>query len=104
MSSIEVRQYQTSNGRRPLSEWLGQLRDAVARARIIARLDRLPLWWRQAHASERHRASTCLLERLQSAQPHLVCVSAPLITFAATWRLQRISNPCSLTAMRALFR
>jgi putative addiction module killer protein len=41
MSSIEVRQYRTSDGRVPLSDWLGQLRDTVARARIIARLDRL---------------------------------------------------------------
>jgi putative addiction module killer protein len=41
MSTIEVRQYQTRDGRLPLSEWLDQLRDGVARARITARLDRL---------------------------------------------------------------
>jgi putative component of toxin-antitoxin plasmid stabilization module len=41
MTHIEVRQYQTTDGRKPLSEWLDGLRDAQARARIIARLDRL---------------------------------------------------------------
>lgn len=41
MNSIDVRQYQTAGGRIPVSEWLCQLRDTVARARITARLDRL---------------------------------------------------------------
>lgn len=41
MSTIEVRQYQASDGRLPVSEWLDQLHDGVARARIAARLDRL---------------------------------------------------------------
>lgn len=41
MNTVELRQYQTSDGRIPASEWLGQLRDGVARARITARLDRL---------------------------------------------------------------
>jgi putative addiction module killer protein len=38
---VEVRQYQTVDGRRPIAEWLDGLRNGVARARIIARLDRL---------------------------------------------------------------
>ena len=41
MSPIDVRQYQTTDGRLPVSEWLHELRDSVARARITARLDRL---------------------------------------------------------------
>lgn len=41
MSTIDVRQYQTAEGRIPVSEWLCQLRDSAARARITARLDRL---------------------------------------------------------------
>lgn len=38
---IDVRQYQTSDGRIPIAEWLGRLRDQEARARIAARLVRL---------------------------------------------------------------
>jgi putative addiction module killer protein len=38
---VEVRQYQTAEGRRPLTEWLDGLRDGAARSRIVARLDRL---------------------------------------------------------------
>jgi len=38
---VEVRQYQTADGRVPLAEWLDGLRDAVTRARVVARLDRL---------------------------------------------------------------
>lgn len=38
---LEIRQYQTAKGRKPLAEWLDKLRDAAARARIAARLDRL---------------------------------------------------------------
>ena len=38
---FEVRQYQSTGGRVPLSEWLSRLNDVVTRARIIARLDRL---------------------------------------------------------------
>lgn len=41
MSIVEIRQYQTVDGRRPLAEWLDGLNDSVTRARIIARLDRL---------------------------------------------------------------
>lgn len=41
MSIIEVRQYQTADGRSPFGEWLRQLRDAPARRRIAARIDRL---------------------------------------------------------------
>jgi len=36
-----VHQYQTADGRVPVSEWLDGLRDPRARARIVARLDRL---------------------------------------------------------------
>ena len=38
---MEVRRYQTVEGRVPLSEWIDGLRDGRARARIIARIDRL---------------------------------------------------------------
>lgn len=41
MGTVEVRQYQTANGRRPIVEWLESLRDGTARARILARVDRL---------------------------------------------------------------
>lgn len=41
MSPIDVRQYQTTDGRIPVSEWLCQLRDTATRARIASRLDRL---------------------------------------------------------------
>ena len=41
MSPVEVRRYQTVEGRVPLSEWLDGLRDGRARARIVARMDRL---------------------------------------------------------------
>lgn len=38
---MKVRQYRTADGRTPLSEWLDGLRDLRARARIVARIDRL---------------------------------------------------------------
>ena len=38
---MEVREYQTVDGKTPLTEWLSALRDGSARARIVARLDRL---------------------------------------------------------------
>jgi putative addiction module killer protein len=41
MAAVEVRRYQTGEGRVPLSEWLDGLRDGRARARIVARMDRL---------------------------------------------------------------
>lgn len=41
MAIVEIRQYQTVDGRTPVAEWLDGLRDSVARARIVARLDRL---------------------------------------------------------------
>ena len=41
MATVEVRRYQTIEGRVPLSEWLDGLRDGRARARIVARIDRL---------------------------------------------------------------
>ncbi len=40
---MEVRQYQTVDGRTPIAEWLDGLRDVPARRRIVARLDRLSL-------------------------------------------------------------
>ena len=43
MSTIEVRQYRTQDGKVPVLEWLGRFRDRVTRARITARLDRLAL-------------------------------------------------------------
>ena len=43
MNVVEVRQYQTAEGRRPLAEWLEGLRDRVAVRRVVARLDRLSL-------------------------------------------------------------
>jgi putative addiction module killer protein len=39
--ALRVLQYQTVDGRTPLVEWLDGLADRLARARIVARLDRL---------------------------------------------------------------
>ncbi len=41
MAIVEVREYQTAEGKTPLTEWLDGLRDGATRARIVARLDRL---------------------------------------------------------------
>jgi putative addiction module killer protein len=41
MAIVEVREYQTAEGKTPLTEWLQGLRDRSTRARIVARLDRL---------------------------------------------------------------
>jgi putative addiction module killer protein len=41
MDVFQVREYETANGRKPVGEWLGSLRDHLARGRITARLDRL---------------------------------------------------------------
>lgn len=41
MVPIEVRQYQTADGRIPFAEWFGALRDRQAVQAIAARLDRL---------------------------------------------------------------
>jgi putative addiction module killer protein len=41
MATIEVREYQTAEGKIPLTAWLEGLRDGATRARIVARLDRL---------------------------------------------------------------
>lgn len=41
MSAIEIRQYQTVDGRIPVIAWLDHLHDRAARARILARIDRL---------------------------------------------------------------
>jgi putative addiction module killer protein len=41
MASVEDREYQTAEGKSPLTEWLEDLRDGATRARIVARLDRL---------------------------------------------------------------
>jgi putative addiction module killer protein len=38
---MDVREYQTRNGRKPVKEWLDGLRDYRIRTRIVARLDRL---------------------------------------------------------------
>jgi putative addiction module killer protein len=38
---VEVRQYQTIDGRRPIAEWLDGLRDIGTRSIVVARLDRL---------------------------------------------------------------
>lgn len=38
---MELHEYQTADGKTPLTEWLDALRDGTARARIVARLDRL---------------------------------------------------------------
>ena len=39
--AIEVREYQTAEGKIPVAAWLEGLRDGATRARIVARLDRL---------------------------------------------------------------
>jgi putative component of toxin-antitoxin plasmid stabilization module len=41
MATVEVRRYQTTDGRIPVTAWLDGLRDRAARFRIVARLDRL---------------------------------------------------------------
>jgi putative addiction module killer protein len=41
MATLEVREYQTAEGKTPLTEWLEGLRDSPTRGRIVARLDRL---------------------------------------------------------------
>jgi putative addiction module killer protein len=41
MATVEVRQYQTVDGRIPVAAWLDHLDDRTARARILARIDRL---------------------------------------------------------------
>jgi putative component of toxin-antitoxin plasmid stabilization module len=41
MITVSVREYQTAEGKTPLTDWLDGLRDGTARARIVARLDRV---------------------------------------------------------------
>jgi len=41
MTTLEVREYQTPEGKIPLTAWLEGLRDGSTRGRIVARLDRL---------------------------------------------------------------
>lgn len=41
MPTLEVRRYQTANGKYPFEDWLDRLRDGRTRARIMVRLDRL---------------------------------------------------------------
>jgi probable addiction module antidote protein len=41
MSLVEIRQYRAPDGKLPFDDWLAQLRDAQARARIAARIDRM---------------------------------------------------------------
>jgi putative addiction module killer protein len=43
MTPCEIRYYQTATGDRPVIEWLEGLADRRARARIVARIDRLAL-------------------------------------------------------------
>jgi putative addiction module killer protein len=43
MATIEVRRYQTTEGAVPVTQWLDSLRDPEARARIVARIDRLQI-------------------------------------------------------------
>jgi putative addiction module killer protein len=38
---VEVREYQGVDGNAPVTQWLSDLRDPAARARIVSRLDRL---------------------------------------------------------------
>lgn len=38
---MEVREYQTADGKTPVTTWLAGLREAKARSLIVARLDRL---------------------------------------------------------------
>jgi putative addiction module killer protein len=40
---LEIREYRTRDGRRPLSEWIEALRDRSARPRVLARIDRLSI-------------------------------------------------------------
>jgi putative addiction module killer protein len=40
---MEIFQYQTADGRKPVADWLESLRDPTASARIAARLQRLTL-------------------------------------------------------------
>jgi len=42
-TAIEVREYQTEDGRKPFQEWLRDLRDREVRARVRVRLDRILL-------------------------------------------------------------
>jgi putative component of toxin-antitoxin plasmid stabilization module len=39
MPNLEVREYQTLEGKTPLAAWLEDLRDGASRARIVARLE-----------------------------------------------------------------
>jgi putative addiction module killer protein len=39
--AFELRRYRTAAGDEPLTQWLSELRDRQARARILARLERL---------------------------------------------------------------
>lgn len=41
MPFIEIRQYQTADGRTPFTDWLDRLRDGLAQARIAARVERM---------------------------------------------------------------
>ncbi|EQD73070.1 Addiction module killer protein, partial [mine drainage metagenome] len=41
MAAIEVRQYQTADGRSPFAEWLADLRDRRALQAIMARIVRM---------------------------------------------------------------
>ncbi len=40
MKQYELKEYMTANGKKPFREWFENLRDNIARAKIIARVDR----------------------------------------------------------------
>jgi len=41
MVTVSLREYQTAEGKTPLTDWLDGLQDGTTRARIVARLDRV---------------------------------------------------------------
>jgi putative addiction module killer protein len=43
---VEVREYHGVDGNAPVTQWLSDLRDPAARARIVSRLDRLKGDWK----------------------------------------------------------
>ncbi len=62
---MEVRQYQTVDGRKPIDEWLDRLGDTTVRGRIVARLDRLGV----GHFGERKSIGSGVYELRIDAGP-----------------------------------